>query len=105
MTKCSRSIKTHWAIRRPAFSPTGNMKVYEKDLEDGGRAFGFFNLGEEPVKMDFTGFAQFGLTGRQHVRDLWRQQDLADINVADGVLPLAIPQHGVLLYKLKPVAD
>ena len=84
---------------------TGNMKVYEKDLEDGGRAFGFFNLGEEPVKMDFTGFAQFGLTGRQHVRDLWRQQDLADINVADGVLPLAIPQHGVLLYKLKPVAD
>ena len=84
---------------------TGNMKVYEKDLEDGGRAFGFFNLGEEPVKMDFTGFAQFGLTGQQHVRDLWRQQDLADVNVTNGVLPLAIPRHGVFLYKLKPVAD
>ena len=39
---------------------------------------------------------------RQHVRDLWRQTDLADVNAADGVLSLTVPVHGVLLYKLTP---
>ena len=82
----------------------GNLKVYEKELADGGRAFGVFNLGEESVKMDFTGLTQFGLTGKQHVRDLWRQVDLADVNIADGALPLVLPIHGVLLYKLTPEA-
>ena len=78
----------------------GDVRVYEKELEDGGRALGFFNLGPAPANLDFKSLAQFGLTGKQHVRDLWRQQNLPDVNAADGVLPLAIPAHGVVLYKL-----
>ena len=78
----------------------GNIHVYEKELEDGGRALGFFNLGSSPATLDFKQLAQLGFSGKQHVRDLWRQQDLADVNATDGVLPLTIPAHGVALYKL-----
>jgi alpha-galactosidase len=78
----------------------GNFRVYEKELADGGRALGFFNLGATPMNLDFNQLAQFGFTGKQHVRDLWRQKNLADVNVTDGILPLTIPAHGVMLYKL-----
>jgi len=78
----------------------GDVHVYEKELEDGGRAIGFFNLGRLPEKLDFKDFAGLGLAGSQHVRDLWRQTDLADVAAAGGILPLTIPAHGVMLYKL-----
>jgi alpha-galactosidase len=78
----------------------GDVRVYEKELEDGGRALGFFNLGSAPVNLDFKQLAQIGFTGKQHVRDLWRQIDLPDVNAANGILPLTIPAHGVMLYKL-----
>jgi alpha-galactosidase len=80
----------------------GDVRVYKKILEDGSHALGFFNLGGQPVKLDFTEFAKLGLTGKQHIRDLWRQKDLADVDTTDGVLPLTISTHGVLLYKLTP---
>ncbi len=78
----------------------GDLRVYEKKLEDGGRALGFFNLGPTPVKLDFNQLAALGYKGRLHVRDLWRQNDLPDVDAANGVLPLTIPAHGVVLYKL-----
>ena len=77
----------------------GDVRVYEKELADGGRALGFFNLGPAPAKLDFNQLAKLGFSGKQHVRDLWRQKNLADVG-ADGVLPLTIPAHGVVLYKL-----
>jgi len=76
------------------------VRVYEKQLADGGRALGFFNLGSTPVNQDFNQLAQLSFTGTQHVHDLWRQKNLADVDAAAGVLPLTIPGHGVLLYKL-----
>jgi alpha-galactosidase len=79
---------------------SGNVRIYEKELEDGGRALGFFNLGMEPVKLEFNEFARLGLAGKQHVHDLWRQTNLADVDTANGVLPLTVPGHGVVLYKL-----
>jgi alpha-galactosidase len=78
----------------------GNLRVYEKELADGGRALGFFNLGSAPASRDFNALTQFGLTGKQHIRDLWRQKELADVDVAGGALSLTIPAHGVVLYKL-----
>ena len=78
----------------------GDVRVYEKALEDGDRAVGFFNLGRQPVRLNFNDFAKLGVAGRQHVRDLWRQKNLADVDTANGVLPLTIPAHGVVLYKL-----
>jgi alpha-galactosidase len=78
----------------------GSVRVFEKELEDGARALGFFNLGAAPVNLDFNQLAAIGFSGKQHVRDLWRQSDLPDMDAANGILPLTIPVHGVLLYKL-----
>jgi alpha-galactosidase len=77
----------------------GLVRVYAKPLEDGGRAAGFFNLDSKPVSLNFNQFAAAGLTGTLHVRDLWRQENLADVNTDGGALSLTIPAHGVVLYK------
>jgi alpha-galactosidase len=78
----------------------GDLRVYEKELADGGRALGFFNLGAQPAELKFNDFAKLGLTGRQTVRDLWRQKDVATVDTAKDSLPLTLPAHGVVLYKL-----
>jgi alpha-galactosidase len=80
-----------------------DVRVYEKEMEDGSRALGFFNLGAGPVELRFAEFAKLGLIGKQHVRDLWRQENLADVDAATGSLSMTIPGHGVLLYKLSAV--
>lgn len=79
----------------------GDIHIYEKPLEDGGHAVGFFNLGVEPARLEFKDFAKLGLSGTQIVRDLWRQKDLAKVDTANGVLSLIIPGHGVELLKFK----
>jgi len=78
----------------------GDVRVFEKELEDGGRALGFFNLGSTPANLDFNQLSAIGFSGKQHVRDLWRQKDLADVDAANGTLTMTIPAHGVMLYKL-----
>ncbi|MEI8290089.1 MAG: alpha-galactosidase [Verrucomicrobiota bacterium] len=78
----------------------GDLRVYEKELEDGGRAVGFFNLGSVPMNQNLENLNQFGLAGRLQIRDLWRQKNLPDVDVNGGFLTLAIPAHGVVLCKL-----
>ena len=78
----------------------GDVRVYEKQLEDGGHALGFFNLGTAPVDLQFSQLAQIGITTTQHVRDLWRQKNLRDVEPDNGIFPVSIPAHGVALYKL-----
>ena len=75
------------------------MRIYKKNLADGGTAIGFFNLGATTAAVQFKEFAQLGLTGKQHVRDLRRQKNLLDVDTTSELLPLGIPAHGVLLYK------
>jgi alpha-galactosidase len=79
-----------------------DVRVYAKDLADGSRAVGFFNVGSEPVKMDFKDFVKLGLSGRQVARDLWRQKDAANLDTSKDSLPLSLPGHGVMLYKFSP---
>ena len=42
----------------------GDVRVYEKELEDGGRALGFFNLGSAPASLEFNQLAPLGFTRR-----------------------------------------
>jgi alpha-galactosidase len=51
------------------------------------------------VKLDFKDFAKLGLSGRQLVRDLWRQKDIATVDTAKDALLLALPGHGVMITK------
>lgn len=77
----------------------GELRIYAKELEDGGKAVAFANFGREKVKMSYKDFKKIGITGNQVVRDLWRQKDIAKINSDKGNLALDIPAHGVSFFK------
>ena len=70
-----------------------------KGLEDGSKAVGLFNRGEmaAPVTVKWS---DLGVTGRQDVRDLWRQVNLG---ARELELRAEVPRHGVVLVKLSPV--
>lgn len=81
----------------------GDLRIYVKELEDGTRAVGFCNFGNDKVNFSYKDFDKLGVTGKQKVRDLWRHKDISTLNVKTGQLPIAVPVHGVLLYKFTPV--
>jgi alpha-galactosidase len=82
----------------------GPVDVYLKPLEDGSKALGFFNRDSASQRIGFDKFKYVGFKGAQHVRDLWRQQNLSDVqNLETDKLSMVIPAHGVQLYKLTPV--
>jgi alpha-galactosidase len=74
-------------------------QVWAKALEDGTRAVGLFNLGNEPMtvvaKFDEVGAA----AGKHVVRDLWRQKDLGTYA---GQFEANVAPHGVVFVKLSP---
>jgi alpha-galactosidase len=80
----------------------GAVDVYLKELEDGSKALGFFNRGDDVAKINFNKLNYIGLSGAWHVRDLWRQSDLPD---AKNALKLTIEPHGVVLLKLSRAAS
>ena len=77
----------------------GDVRIYVKQLEDGGRAVGFCNFGIRAATLEYKEFSKLGLSGRQRVRDLWRQKDVATLDTARSSLRLTIPAHGVVLGK------
>jgi alpha-galactosidase len=84
----------HQAVRVATLGP---IDVVMKELEDGSKALGFFNRGNQLETRCFDKLEFIGLSGPWHVRDLWRQKALPD---AKTKLNLSIPAHGVVLLKL-----
>jgi alpha-galactosidase len=76
----------------------GNSRVLAKDLDDGSKAVGLFNIGSEPNVVKVT-WQQLGVTGNQDVRDLWRQKNIGIYS--DGFEAMVRP-HGVILVKITP---
>ena len=74
----------------------GETRVYAKELADGSKAVGLFNLGETeaPVQINWS---DLGLKGKLHVRDLWRQQDLGKFK---NSYTATVPRHGVVLIRV-----
>ncbi len=72
------------------------LDVFLKELEDGSKALGFFNRGDKERKFVFNKLSAVGIAGKQRVRDLWRQKDLAD---ATGKVEVTVRGHGVVLLK------
>jgi alpha-galactosidase len=74
----------------------GPIDVYQKPLEDGTAALGFFNRGEEahtfPVNLE-----RLGLGGARVLRDVWRQQDIGTFTQQFDV---TVEPHNVKLYKV-----
>jgi alpha-galactosidase len=82
----------------------GAVDIFIKDLEDGSKAVAFFNRGSAPEDVEFSKLGFIGIPGRQHVRDLWRQQDLPDVTGRGGELfKVTVAAHGVELYKFTAV--
>lgn len=67
-------------------------------MEDGSQAVGLFNRGEGAFKVTAK-WRDLGLTGKQTVRDLWRQQDLG---VFADEFTASVPRHGAVLVRLAP---
>jgi alpha-galactosidase len=76
----------------------GDMEVWAKTMADGSRAVGIFNRGIDTGKGTVS-WKDLGLTGKQRVRDLWRQQDIATVN---GSFTSEVAPHGVVLLRLFP---
>jgi alpha-galactosidase len=75
----------------------GRRQVWLKELSDGSRAVGLFNLAQSAQDISVT-WQQLGLSGPQRVRDLWRQQDLG---IQPEQFTASVPRHGVVLVRLE----
>ena len=82
-------------------SQNGPLEVWAKDMEDGSKAVGLFNRGYAPAKVTVT-WQELGVTGKQKVRDLWRQQDLGTFR---RQFSATVPSHGVVLVRAWPVGQ
>jgi alpha-galactosidase len=80
---------------------TEDTEVLAKDMEDGSKAVGLFNLaiGDNKVKVKWS---ELGIKGKQVVRDLWRQKDLGTF---DGSFEAKVPEHGGVLVKITPAVN
>jgi alpha-galactosidase len=76
----------------------GNLEVWAKDMQDGTKAVGLFNRGRiaSPVTVKWS---DLGITGRQIVRNLWRQKDLGTF---EDQFTALVARHGVVLIRLRP---
>ena len=75
----------------------GDLEVWARDMEDGTKAVGLFNRGEDATTVTAK-WADLGLKGKRIVRDLWRQQDLGKY---EGEFKASVPRHGVVLVRLR----
>jgi len=77
---------------------TTDEVVLVKELEDGSKAVGLFNLRPEPATLAVS-WTELGISGKQRIRDLWRQKDLGKFN---KTFQTKIPRHGVSMVHLSP---
>jgi hypothetical protein len=75
----------------------GDIQIWVKQLADGTKAVGIFNLGDKVVDYKFV-FEKAGLQTKLSIRDLWRQTDLGTF---EGSKIFKMPVHGVYLLKVK----
>jgi alpha-galactosidase len=77
----------------------GKLEIYAKPLSDGSWAVGLFNLGDtlDTIALDWH---DIKISGRQTVRDLWRQTDLG---IFTGTFSSPVNPHGVVLIKVSPL--
>ncbi|MBA2250716.1 MAG: putative Ig domain-containing protein [Chitinophagaceae bacterium] len=75
---------------------TATYQIWLKELEDGSKAIGIFNLGETYQTVSVN-WHEFGISDNEKVRDLWRQKDLGFFknNFISNVAP-----HGVKFIKI-----
>ena len=76
----------------------GDIEAWAKDMEDGSKAVGLFNRGLFDAEASID-WATLGISGRQNIRDLWRQKDLG---MFEDSFKTEVRPHGVVLIKVIP---
>lgn len=98
--KSLKSTRTRWGSRGRRTKASGGEAVL-KPLEDGSKAVGLLNPGNEPAKVTID-WSTLGLKGKQQVRDLWRQKDLG---IHSEGFTADVRPYGVVLVRLEPAAE
>lgn len=73
-----------------------NIQVWVKELEDGTKAVGIFNLGDNHQKVSIP-LSVTEFSGKQNIRDVWRQKDLG---IFETSFETNLTPHGVTLVKV-----
>jgi hypothetical protein len=81
---------------RPAVR-TDSLQVWVKDLQDGSRAAGVFNLSSKTTRYTLD-LNALGLRKQISVRDIWRHREMGKYQ---SRVPLTVASHGVVLLKLR----
>lgn len=79
-------------------SQNGDLGVMAKDMEDGSKAAGLFNLADNGTQPVVIKWSDLHISGRYIVRDLWRQKDLGTF---EGEFKSDVASHGVVLVSLR----
>lgn len=72
----------------------GDFEIWAKNLADGGKAVGLFNLSGHDQVLEVTA-QELGIQGT--IRDLWRQKD---IGVLEDTFSANVSSHGVVFIKI-----
>jgi len=75
---------------------TDDYLVYVKELQDGSKAIGIFNISDK-FKTITLNWSDLGITGYSKVRDVWRQKYLITDN---KTFKTGVASHGVMLVKV-----
>ncbi|MCX6252835.1 MAG: glycoside hydrolase family 27 protein [Bacteroidetes bacterium] len=73
-----------------------NYQIWVKELEDGSKAVGIFNLTAKPLNI-IAELNDLNLKGYQIMRDVWRQKDLGIVQLN---FEMNVQPHGAALLKL-----
>jgi len=76
----------------------GDLKIYAKPMDDGSLAVGLFNTGASAATVT-ANWSDLKISGKQRVRDLWRQKDLG---IFSGKFETTVASHGVVLVRIFP---
>lgn len=74
---------------------TDTYQVWMKELDDGSKAIGIFNLSDKDDVVRFY-WNELGLSKNQKVRDLWRQKDIGNFST---MFSTKVASHGVTLIR------
>jgi alpha-galactosidase len=72
--------------------------VLAKDLEDGSKAVGLFNVTDSVTRKLSVNWSDLGIKGKYIVRDIWRQKDLGTFK---DEFSADVPPHGVVMIRIR----
>jgi alpha-galactosidase len=79
---------------------TGDLEIWSRQLQDGGRAVALFNRGAAAAKISVA-WTDVGYpdTLSANVQDLWTKKESSAVK---GSYSAEVPSHGVVMVRIKP---